>query len=134
MSVYIDTSAFIALASSDDPQHANAVAAWTDLVSRGEEIVTTSYVVHETISLLHSRHGSAAVARFAEDLLRPVRVEWVDKALHECALASVLVVPGRRGPSLTDCAGFELIRRQRISGAFAYDRHFANQGFTLIGR
>lgn len=134
MSVYIDTSAFMALVSVGDPQHENSVAAWTELVSNREDLVTSSYVIHETISLLHSRHGSESVGHFVQELLRPVRVEWVGQALYESALAAVLVVAGKSGPSLTDCVGFDLIRRHRIAGVFAYDRHFAGQGFNLIGQ
>lgn len=133
MSTYIDTSAFIALANADDPQHENAVRAWKTMLSGDEEVLTCSYVVCETVSLIHSRHGSSAVSRFVEDLMRPVQIEWVDEQLHRSALTSLMAAPGKSGPSLTDCAGFELIRRHRIEHVFAYDRHFSDQGFNLIG-
>ena len=41
-------------------------------------------------------------------------------------------LPGRRrGLSLVDCAGFELMRDLAVVTALALDRHFEEQGFAL---
>ena len=133
MSIYIDTSAFMALANADDSRHRDAVRAWQEMLASDETLVTCSYVVCETISLMHSREGTATVDRFAADILAAVDIEWVDPAWHQSALTALLVIPGKSGPSLTDCAGLDLIRRLRITSVFAYDRHFAGQGFRLVG-
>lgn len=134
MSTFIDTSAFFAIANSADQRHEPAVRAWLALTSGQEHIVTSSYVVAETISLLHGRHGTQAVRRFVDGLLPVVLVEWVDAHLHTTALSALLASPGRHGPSLTDCVSFEIIRESRIDTVFAYDRHFHQRGHTLIGQ
>ena len=134
MSTFIDTSAFFAIANSADQRHEPAVRAWLALTSGQDQIVTSSYVVAETISLLHSRHGTHAVRRFVEGLLPVVLVEWVDPRLHTTALSALLASPGRHGPSLTDCISFEIIRDSNIDDVFAYDKHFEGRGLHLVGQ
>jgi predicted nucleic acid-binding protein len=37
----------------------------------------------------------------------------------------------RRGLSLVDCTSFAIVRRQAITRAFHFDRHFQEQGFEF---
>jgi predicted nucleic acid-binding protein len=57
------------------------------------------------------------------------RTGEVDAELHGAA-ATALLTAGRRRLSLVDCASFEVMRRESIDRALAYDRHFGEQGFT----
>ena len=133
MSIYIDTSAFLTILDADDPNHQCAREKWTDLIERDEAMITTNYVVVETVALLHSRVGIDAVRWLQDDILPAVHVEWVDRPLHDQAISAVLA-GSKRGPSLVDCVGFELIRSRSIAGVFAYDRHFQGRGFELVGQ
>lgn len=133
MSTYIDTSAFLAVSNANDPQHTSAAALWNNLLRNGESVVTSNYVAVETITLLHRRHGLPAVRRFVDDLLPVVLIEWVDPSVHVAALSAVLASSSRRGPSLVDCGSFEVIRRSGIDHVFAYDQHFRDRGFALVG-
>jgi predicted nucleic acid-binding protein len=38
----------------------------------------------------------------------------------------------RRSLSLVDCVSFVVMRQLAIRDAFAFDRHFEEQGFTLV--
>ena len=133
MSVYIDTSAFYAIVDTTDANHRPAVQVWQSLLRDGEALVTSLYVVTETVALLHHRFGTDVVSRFVQDDLPVVSVHWIDQATHSAALGAMLATPGRSGPSLTDCASFEIIRGSRIDRVFAYDRHFRSRGFDLVG-
>ena len=133
MSVYIDTSAFLTILDADDTNHAVARRVWAELVERSEAMITSNYVVVETAALLHSRVGVDAVRWLQDDILAVVEVEWVDKPMHASAMSAV-ISGARRGPSLVDCVGFEIIRLRSLAGVFAYDRHFENRGFSLIGQ
>src|SRR5688500_15473688 len=110
MSCFIDTSAFIALADPVDPNHHSAVAASAALARSGQEVVTTNYVVVETISLLHHRQGIQAVKAFIETMLPVVEIEWIDQPIHHHAVEA-MVAGSRRGPSLVDCVSFEFMLR-----------------------
>ena len=133
MSVFIDTSAFLTILDADDANNRVAVLAWTDKVNAGDVLETTNYVVVETVAVLHRRHGLSAVRWFVEDMLPVVRVEWVSPETHSVALRSVLA-GSRSSPSLVDCVSFETIEKHCIDEVFAYDKHFEQRGFEIIGQ
>lgn len=132
MSVFIDTSAFVSLISSEDAQHGAARETWRQILASEEELYTTNYVVVETTALLHSRFGVPPVRRFLEDVLQVVDVAWVDQAAHGVGVRAVLA-GGRQGPSLVDCVSFEMIARLQVERVFAYDRHFTAMGYDVCG-
>src|SRR3990170_2025119 len=103
MSIFVDTSAFYAIIDNTDKQHDTAVSTWQKLLGNSEELVTSSYVLSEMIALLHGRFGTATVRRFVKDNLPAVKIEWVSFELYFSALGSMLAIPGKSGPSLTDC-------------------------------
>ena len=72
-----------------------------------------------------------AVRTLLDDLVSFLEVDWVDEALHRAA-ETALLGAGRRDVSLVDWTSFELMRRRRLTRAFAYDAHYATQGFELV--
>ena len=133
MSTYIDTSAFYALVDTTDSNHQAAVSTWQSLLQQGDMLITSIYVVTETVALLHNRFGTNVVRRLVDDNLPAVQIHWVDQQMHSTALAAMLATPGRRGPSLTDCASLEVMRQLKLDNIFAYDLHFAELGLTVVG-
>jgi len=133
VSVFIDTSAFLTILDADDPNNRAAAAAWGAKIDAGELLITTNYVVVETIAVVHRRHGLAPVRWFVEDMLPVVCVQWTSPEIHAGATKSLLA-GSRTGPSLVDCASFAVIDELNVRQVLAYDRHFENRGFELIGR
>jgi predicted nucleic acid-binding protein len=131
MTVFIDTSAFYALLDADDGQHQPAKQAWATLVSEAAALVCSNYVVVETTALVQNRLGMEAVRVFQEDVLPVVRTEWVDEPTHQAGVTALLTA-GRRHLSLVDCISFDLMRRFGMRRVFAFDEHFAEQGFEVI--
>ena len=81
-------------------------------------------------ALLHKREPRAATLWIGVIWLLPaLEVVFVDRALHQRAVAA-WTVARRRGLSLVDCAGFELMRDLGVVTALAFDRHFEEQGFA----
>ncbi len=130
MSVFIDTSALVALLDADEARHGQAGLIWKELLGSGASIVTTNYVLVETCALTQRRLGSAAVRVLTDDLLPVVEVVWIGRDLHERAV-SVLVAASRRDLSLVDAVSFEVMRGRGLDQAFAFDRHFEEAGFSL---
>jgi len=64
-----------------------------------------AYVVVETVALVRSRLGVAAVAALVNDLLSAIRVEMVDRPLH---VATRVLAPTNR---VSDGAGLDTTRR-----------------------
>ncbi len=131
MILFIDTSAVYSLIDQDDINHSRAKASFTKSVHDNVSFLTTNYVIVESLALFQSRIGVKAVRLFHEDLLPIIRVEWVDELMHRAGV-SALLAASRRNLSLVDCVSFEIMRTLGIKSAFAFDRHFAEQGFTCI--
>jgi len=128
VSVVVDTSALFALLDRRDAHHASAVAFWTD--PDDEDLVTHAYVVIESVALVRSRLGADAVTALVDDLLPAIRVEMVDRSLHDGSLADLRRIGG--GTSLVDRVTLAFAARHGIERAFAYDADLAGEGLAPV--
>ena len=131
MPVYIDTSGIYALVDETDANHEAAADAWLALKDGTERLFSSSYVLLETVALLQSRLGLEAVRALETTLVPLITVRWVDADLHSRAIGALLTA-GRRNLSLVDCVSFEVMREMDLETVFAFDAHFAEQGFRLV--
>ena len=133
MTTFVDTSALLALLDGGDDSHAAAVTTWQKLAAQSARLVTTNYVLVETTAVAQHRLGVDAVRALVRDVIPLLDVVFVDETTHAAAVAALLAA-GRRHLSLVDCASFEVMRAAQVVTAFAYDRHFHEQGFEQPGR
>jgi predicted nucleic acid-binding protein len=131
VTVFVDTSAFIAFLDGDDPAHRGCREAWERAARDAEALVTTDYNVVETIAVAQRRWGLDAVRTFADGYLPLVEVEDVTTGDRNAALAALLAA-GRRQLSLVDIVGFGVMRRMDIDRYLGTDTHFAEHGFTPV--
>jgi predicted nucleic acid-binding protein len=131
VTIFVDTSALIAVLDADDARHADAAAVWRTIIDGGEPLLTTSYVLVETYALIQRRIGTDAVAAFASSVAPILTIAWIDESMHAAALAAVLAARRRR-LSIVDCASFHVMRARGVDRAFTVDDHFAEQGFTCL--
>ncbi|SNB46507.1 PIN domain-containing protein [Geobacter sp. DSM 9736] len=52
MSIFIDTSGFLAVLDSDDSCHEKARAEWLRLLDSDHDLISSSYILVETIAVL----------------------------------------------------------------------------------
>lgn len=129
MTVFLDTSYFVALQVEVDQWYSAAVKA----TRPGLRLVTSSLVINETISLLQSRRQFSTALEF----LQRIRVEpalqivYVDAALQSEAW-DLFHRWGASGANAVDCASFALMRRMNIKKAFTFDQHFRTAGFEIL--
>ena len=131
MSIFIDTSAFLAILDIDNEHHKPAEEVWKNILMSTESLVTTNYVLVETCALVQNRLGMQAVKAFQEDIIPVLSVQWIDHASHQAA-AAIMLTAKRKKLSLVDCVSFETMRRLGIKTSFTLDRHFKEQGFTCL--
>ncbi len=123
---FVDTGAWFAVAVRNDPDHETAMA-W--LERNRESLVTTDYILAETITLIRMRdktvRGHRLAVRTATSLLRgeAAMLEKVNTEDLERAL-SVFRTYRDHLFSFVDCTSFVIMERLGISRAFAFDRHF----------
>jgi predicted nucleic acid-binding protein len=128
MSIFIDTSGFIAVLDKDNARYTEAAKTWMDILTSEEDLVTTNYVLVETCALVQDRLGMTAIKMFQEDVVPVLRIEWIDKDVHHAAMG-IMLAAGRKKLSLVDCVSFETMRLLGITTAFTLDKHFKEQGF-----
>ena len=131
MTVFVDTSALFAVVDANDQNHAAAAATWRELVADHEVLVTSSYVLVETVALLQRRLGLEAVEDLHTDIAPLMQMLWVGAEVHQEAI-TMLLGAQRRYLSLVDCVSFVLMRQHQCRAAFAFDRHFVEQGLTVV--
>lgn len=129
--IFVDTTAFCAFVDGGDRTHARARRRWEELAPT-EDFTTHNYVLAELIALLQGRLGLDAVRTVRDAIAPSLDVVWVDPETHDAALEAV-VLSGRRAVSLVDRVSFQVMRRLGITQAFAYDPHFRDEGFELLG-
>ena len=130
--VFADTSALLALLNAADENHVRAERAFSSLRDRQAPLVTTSLVLVETYALIGRRLGLDALRSFRLDFAPLMDVVWVDESLHEAGL-DLLLARRQRRLSLVDAVSFIAMRQANLEEAFAFDPHFQQEGFSLVG-
>ena len=130
MNLFVDTSAFYALLDQDDGNHHRAAAAWTKILQAADGLITSNYVVVETVALLQHRIGLSAVRAFQSDLVLAAHVAYVDDEIHRQGILG-LPAAGKRKLSLVDCVNFVVMQQLGLNRAFTFDSQFKGQGFEM---
>lgn len=130
MTVFADTSALFSILVQDDYMHDRAKLNYEHFRQSNTHLVTSSYVLLETMALLQRRVGLEAVLDFDRNIAPLLRVIWVDEAWHNRAMQR-LHSERSRGLSLTDCLSFEIMDAMEILTAFTFDGHFSDRGYEI---
>lgn len=133
MALFVDTSALIALLDAGDPQQESVRAVWARALADQVRLVTSNYILVETLAVVQRRFGTPAVHVLLDDVAPVLELHWIDEGLHEAAVRG-LRAAGRRSLSLVDCTSFELMRVLGLRSAFTLDAHFVEQGFIAFPR
>ena len=131
MSVFVDTSGILALINADDVNHKQADKIWNNLIEKEEKLISTNYILLETIAVIQNRIGLKAVKSLYKYLIPIMRIIWVDVSVHDRAMTNLLIM-NRKKISLVDCVSFEIINSSGITNVFCFDKHFQEQGYTVI--
>lgn len=130
MNVLVDTSALFALADASDQNHLLATQTWDTLTRQTSTLLSTNYIILETVSLLQRCLGMAAVRDFQVSIVPLIQLIWIDETLHRSGTNAMLAA-NRRQLSLVDCTSFAAARQFNVETIFAFDQHFVEQGFRL---
>jgi uncharacterized protein len=132
--VLVDTSALLALANGRDQWHARAVRIARANAASGISYLSTTLVLAEFHARVLYARGPNQACRAVSALLNDPAHEWrdVDAGLASEAVERWIVRYGDQAFSLADAVSFEIMRRERMKQAFAFDKHFEAAGFSLI--
>lgn len=130
--IFVDTSAWYAYEVPDDVNHPKA-RGFAERLKRGEfgSLITSDYVLDETLTLLRMRKGLRASRAFIDKILksRSVIIVWVDEGIFRKALETFLKSEGKAW-SFTDCTSFAIMEQLKIANSFTFDVNFKEAGFA----
>ncbi|MCI4352600.1 MAG: PIN domain-containing protein [Thermoplasmata archaeon] len=131
--IFVDTSAWLALADSQDRDHSVA-AEFQRRIARGEfgKQVTTNYVIAETITIVRRRLGLATAIKFSKAVRdgKEVGLFWIEPVHHHEAI-DLMAAHTDKSWSVTDCSSFVIMRSLGIRDAFTFDGDFAQAGYSM---
>ncbi|MEX0690935.1 MAG: PIN domain-containing protein [Gemmatimonadales bacterium] len=132
--IALDTGALIALASPRDQYHLRAREQIDRVTRNRQHLIGTTLVLAElhryVAQALGPKRGLDTLTKAADD----PRITWVE-VTHSMVLETIarwLAPQSHPSYTLTDAATFELMRREGIDTAFAFDQHFVAAGFRLL--
>ena len=128
--IFVDTSAWYALYSRRDANHSAAAIA---VRSFQDPLVTSDYVVDETLTLLRARGENARAIAFGRRMMagRTVRVLRIEDQDFADAWNIFHGFQDKEW-SFTDCTSRVVMQRLGIQYAFTFDDHFRQFGIVTI--
>ena len=132
---WIDTGALLALASPRDQYHARALDLAASHRDAGGQWVSSVLVMSEFHRRILYRVGPAVARSAVAHLLADPASRWLEVTpdLVSRAVSAWLERFQDQDFSLTDAVSFELMQREGLTQAFAFDRHYVVAGFQLLG-
>ncbi|MGH2531700.1 MAG: type II toxin-antitoxin system VapC family toxin [Thermomicrobiales bacterium] len=131
--VFVDTSAFLGMASRRDKHHQRAKTVQAQSVAERWQFVSTNFIIAETHALALRRHDPRLALALVEDLLSAATVIVRVNEEDERRALEILRRYDDKRFSYTDATSFAVMERLAIGQAFTFDRHFAQYGFQVVG-
>ena len=131
--VFVDSGAWIALALSRDPLHAQAREQWDVLHAAAAKLHTSVPVVIETFTFLDRNANRDVALAWKDSIYKPGTVKILPCELRDLEQSWEYF---RRADlhklSAVDATSFTIMKRARIRLAFTFDHHFSVVGFRLV--
>jgi predicted nucleic acid-binding protein len=130
--LFVDTGGWVACAVENDIHNTRAIAARDAWLARGGELLTTDYVVDETLTHLRARFGLAVAQAWWEHIGSSPRIrwEWIGPVRAEKA-RELFFRYHDKSYSFTDCTSFVVMKELKLKDALTTDVHFAQMGFQV---
>jgi len=132
--VFVDTSAYIALADKNDANHLAATTIYPRLTAeRQYYLFTTNFILSETYAWVLTRLSREVAIAVLEGVIQSpaTTIERVS-AKDEARAWHIITTYTDKNFSLVDAMSFAVMERLHIQDAFAFDRHFTQYGLTVL--
>ena len=131
--VFVDTGGWMACADRNDPAHLTCMAARDATLEAGRVLITTDFVVDETLTLIRFRLGLAAANARWEQVDGNARLRWERVENDRFERARHLFFQYRdKDLSFTDCTSFAIMRELKLTTVITTDGHFRQVGFDVL--
>ena len=131
--VFVDSGAWLALALSRDPLHAQAREQWDLLHGAGAKLHTSVPVVIETFTFLDRNANRQVALAWKESVSKPGTAKILPCELRDLEHSwEYFRRTDLHKLSVVDATSFTIMKRARIRIAYTFDHHFAVAGFRLV--
>lgn len=133
MRLFVDTSAWLALTDKNDQYHNRAVSKSLEIKRQKIELITSEYIIDESITLIRYRVSHHAAIIFGDSLLSS-RISRIVDVTEEDRLKAWEFFKKYEDKefSFTDCTSFALMKNLRLQKSFTFDEHFRQMGFEIF--
>ena len=131
--VFIDSSAWYALADRKDGHHKRAGSIIPSLLKTAATLVTSNLVIAESHVLILHALGHDAAMDFLERLRTSTRLTKVySDPDMELEAEKILARYSDQDFSYADAVSFAIMKQMKVKKAFCFDKHFLTAGFIMI--
>jgi len=131
--IFVDTSAWVALADKDDSLHRDAASSYPSIFKNHKNLVTSNLIVAETYIILLKELRHKAAIEFLERIKASPRIlKFYSNENIETEAEGILEKYIDLDFSYTDAVSFTLMKRHKIKKAFCFDKHFVTAGFMNV--
>lgn len=131
--VFVDTGGWMACADRADPAYASCSAARDAVLEAGRALITTDFVVDETLTLIRFRLGLDAANAWWQQIDGSARLRWERVEHDRFERARQLFFHYRdKDLSFTDCTSIAVMRELKLRTVITTDRHFHQVGFEVL--
>lgn len=133
--ILVDSDAFVGLMVEFDAHHKRAREVFRRLEEREAHVVTTSFVVAETATVLSNRKGQSLAKTFLNDVIEKGKfpVVFISQDFYKETL-KLFKQQTKKGTSVTDCANVIVARKLQIPTIFSFDKVYPQKfGLELAG-
>ena len=128
--IFVDTGAWYASLVPTDPEHSKAVQ-W--LAANGSPLLTTDYVIDETLTLLRARGERKRALLLGDKFFHHGLPEIHKITPADLSLAwKTFQQFDDKGWSFTDCTSKVVMEELNVAVAFAFDHHFHQFGTVEV--
>lgn len=131
--LFTDTAGWMACADQNDPAHVVAVQTRDRWLESGGRLLTTDYIIDETLTLLRMRLGLSATEMWWAQVEGSTLLRWEWIGIERIDRAREIFFRFRdKDYSFTDCTSFVVMKELRLNQALTTDRHFGQMGFETL--
>lgn len=125
--VLVDSDAFVGWLFPRDPHFETVQKLFQNIKQQRLHLVTTSWVVAETATVLSHKQGQDLARTFLQRMGQiPFPTIFIDESLQQ-ATTTLFAQQEKRGTSMVDCANVVVMRRFQIPQILSFDKAYAKQ-------
>ena len=130
MKLFVDTWGWLVLADLKDPLHSKTAECYKELSGKEGRVLTSNFVLAETMTLLFRRRPYSEALRFSMGILKSpfIRVETVTDPRFRKAFELRQRFSDKPKISFTDLSSMALMMELKLTDILTADAHFTQVG------